>query len=50
MSLISGTKLVPYEILVPLSAGGMGDVHHACVHSTVRILGILILYVVEGLE
>jgi len=29
MSLVSGTKLGPYEIIVPLGAGGMGEVYRA---------------------
>lgn len=29
MSILSGSKLGPYEILVPLGAGGMGEVHRA---------------------
>jgi eukaryotic-like serine/threonine-protein kinase len=29
MGLISGTKLGPYEIVSPLGAGGMGEVHRA---------------------
>src|SRR6266550_3918479 len=29
MSLASGTKLGPYEIVVPIGAGGMGEVYRA---------------------
>jgi hypothetical protein len=30
VSLASGTKLGPYEILAPLGAGGMGEVELIC--------------------
>ena len=29
MTIATGTKLGPYEILSPLSAGGMGEVYRA---------------------
>ena len=29
MSLAAGTKLGPYEILIPIGAGGMGEVYRA---------------------
>ncbi len=30
MTLSTGTKLGPYEILAPLGAGGMGEDHGGC--------------------
>ena len=43
MSLASGTKLGPYEILSPLGAGGMGEVHRARDTRLDRTIAIKIL-------
>lgn len=43
MTLSSGTKLGPYEIVGPLGAGGMGEVYRACDTRLDRIVAIKIL-------
>ena len=43
MSLFSGTKLGPYEILSPLGAGGMGEVYLANVSKLDRKVAIKVL-------
>ena len=43
MGLTSGTKLGPYEIQVPLGAGGMGEVYRAVDSRLGRIVAIKIL-------
>jgi serine/threonine protein kinase len=43
MSLTSGTRLGPYEVLTPLGAGGMGEVYRARDTRLDRIVAIKIL-------
>src|SRR5215813_2712438 len=43
MSLTSGTKLGPYEIVAPLGAGGMGEVYRGRDTRLERIVAIKIL-------
>ena len=43
MSLVSGTKLGPYQILAPLGAGGMGEVYRALDTRLNRTVAIKIL-------
>jgi serine/threonine protein kinase len=43
MTLTSGTKLGPYEVVSPLGAGGMGEVYRARDTRLDRIIAIKIL-------
>ena len=43
MSMSTGTRLGPYEVLAPLGAGGMGDVYKALDTRLDRIVAIKVL-------
>jgi serine/threonine protein kinase len=43
MSLLSGTRLGPYEVMTPLGAGGMGEVYKARDTRLERIVAIKVL-------
>ena len=43
MSLASGTRLGPYEILAPIGAGGMGEVYRACDRKLKRDVALKVL-------
>jgi eukaryotic-like serine/threonine-protein kinase len=43
MSLRSGTRLGPYEILGAIGAGGMGEVYRACDARLNRLIAITLL-------
>src|SRR5713101_4468405 len=43
MALASGTKLGPYEIVLPLGAGGMGEVYRALDTRLDRVVAIKVL-------
>src|SRR6476660_1525048 len=43
MSITSGTKLGPYEIVAPVGAGGMGEVYRARDHRLARDVAVKVL-------
>lgn len=43
MPLTAGTRLGPYEVLVPIGAGGMGEVYKSCDTKLDRLVAIKVL-------